>query len=133
MPPPVGPSEGTSFVISGIVWVDEESMSAGMVIAVGKVGSIHRRCWNREKKVLSSGEVEFETGADCVVDGNTGKSGIALSNASRGGCWNNTSGGEFDREFGAVALVCRGVCHRPAELGVVVWVEVKNMGTESID
>jgi hypothetical protein len=99
---------------------------------------------------VSSGEVAFETGAEwipavaavvVVVVEKGVKSGIRGSNVGAEFVvvvGKSISGGEFDRELGAVAEVCRGVCHRPALDGVTacpadVEVEEKNVGTESID
>ena len=119
-----------------VLLVGGESMSAGMVIPVGRGVSIHPGR-NGAKDELSSGVAAFETGADCVV-AKTGKSGtVGASNVgARGGCWKSISGGEFDLEFGAVAEICRpGVCHRPAELGVEACPaadDEKKVGTESI-
>ena len=92
-----------------------ESMSEGMVMAGWEDWSSHL-CWccraakEAKGEVVSSGDVAFDTGAELTpVVGNVGKSArVGVSNVVLWGgscCWNNMSGGEFDREFGAVALV----------------------------
>ena len=105
IPPDVGPSVGTIFVIIGVEGAGSEfSRSLGMVIP----GTLSGHCGNVEKVVESSGVAAFDTGADGIptLNGVAGGGGKSLSKVGAVvDILNMISGGELLLEFGAVAEV----------------------------